>query len=51
LDPRRGVDQVTGHHPLARRSERDGRLSRQNAGASPQLFGADLVAECRDCGY
>src|SRR5262245_57167141 len=50
LDPRRGVDEVAGHHSLALGSERDGRLSRKDAGAGPELFGADLIAERRDGG-
>jgi hypothetical protein len=44
LEPRRGVDEVSSHHALVGRAERDRRLTRQHAG--PQLqVAVDVEAE------
>ena len=37
LDPRRGVDEVAGHHPLAARADGDGGLAGEHPDARPQL--------------
>jgi hypothetical protein len=38
LDPRRGVDDVTGHHPLALRADRHRRLTGHHAGTGSETF-------------
>ena len=50
LDPRSGVDEVAGDHPLALGAECDRGLARQNAGASAELGASDLVPQGRHGG-
>ena len=50
LHARGGVDQITGHHPLARRPDRDGGFARENSGPSPEIGRADLDPEVGDGG-
>ena len=48
LQPRRGVDGVAEHHPLALGAQLDRRVAGQHAGADAQLGHPDLLAEQRD---
>ncbi len=47
LDARGRVDEVSGDHPLALRTQRHRRLTRKHAGAGTQIACADLVAQPR----
>jgi hypothetical protein len=51
LDARRGVDEISGDHPLAFGAERDRRLAGEHACTRAQVLGSDLTAECGDGGH
>ena len=48
LDPRGGVHQVAGHHPLGGRADRDRRLAGEHPDAGTQIGRADLGSERLD---